>query len=464
MNLITIFLIIILLIILVFVYVALKPKHQETFDNLEGDDESELISNFLKEYGFNNINEVKNFVHNNEYKENIKNLPSNELLTMYYSSFSTPPKDTTSWKGLKGKENMTFNVIPYVNPHSGIEMLSNRLIGPPTMSMGIKGNGSFSIFIFLCFKKLPKNKEHVFQMYANTVTNNALSLSVNEKGKLFVQFGSPKENSELICEDDLPINTPTLLCISKQADKLELWGPKDDVSSITLDIPDVLFSNKEMVINPSTNMSFNLYSFGVYNSYITEEPVLSSYLSKELSKMTQSFMSNAKQVLEFNEELAKTKKCPFDETVCKSCSEIKEWNNINDTLNKASEKCLNAIDDFCSKNTDHKHCQCWKPNASTSCKRLVSLYKQQHLVNPLEMSETDLVNVKKKFSLCDCSEKENLQNELLLLDQERKRNDLQLRQLNSDIRVIPEEYIEPPSYQSTKTLKSGFWSWLFGQS
>jgi len=470
LDIVVLFILICLIMLTIFFFIMRKfmrknIEKNESFTSLTPLGQSDVINSFLRDYGFLNTNELNEFVTNQKYTENVSKIPGSDVLKLYYSSFSNTPKDKTCWKALVGKDHVNFEAVPYSNNENGIEMLANKCTGPQTMSMGIKGNGSFSIFMYMMVKALPKKKETVLQLFGNTISNNALSLHLDPSGKFSVQFGAPGDNPELQSSNKCKMNQPFLFVINKHAEKLEIW---EDGTYYQMDqpVPAVLLSNKPMIINPSKHLNFNLFSFGACSMAFSEEMLLDKYFKNEMSKTSPEFFSNSQRVLEFEKELNKTKDCPFDDSVCASCPEIKEWGNMNMFMNKAGDDCLKSVDNFCSKNIDHPHCECWRPNASRTCQLLLSSIKKEPLVNPGKLTDVEMKEIKQKYELCDCSEKENLQNEILLLE---KNKNSELRHLNasmgdsqSHMRVVPEDYRPPPSFNENKSLTSGFWSWLFG--
>lgn len=443
----------------VFFFVFAKLlRRRENFAGDAGMSQSAVVTNFLREHEFLNIAELREYVNSQKYKESLDKIPESEYLTMYYSIFSEPPKDTVTWKSLVGKDEIKFEAVPYIHPNEGIEMLANRCTGPPSMSLGIKGNGSFSLFFFLVIQNLPRKKEVILQLFGNTHTNNALTVYLDGDGRIFVQFGSPGENTQLESFDKIKLKQPFLLVINKHDEKLELWED-GNIEQVTQETPDVLLSNKPMVINPSKNINFNMLAFGSCSKAMSEENLLDKYFKNQMSKTSQEFMANSKRVLDFDKELEETKKCPFDQTVCDACTEIQEWNNTNGILNRAGDKCLNALDNFCSKNVDHPHCGCWRPNSSAACQALLSSIRKEKMINPAKLTDNDVNEIKAKYNLIDQSEKENLQNEIMLME----KSNQQFRHLNAkDMRVIPEDFSTLPSYQDNEPLKKSFWSWLFG--
>jgi len=79
----------------------------------------------------------------------------------------------------------------------------------------------------------------------------------------------------------------------------------------------------------------------------------------------------------------------------------------------ASEKCKKSIDTYCSQNTNHPKCNCWKPDNMTksTCKSYVNVFRQKDLVDLSEMETKQLEELKQKYALCYCKDAENYNSE-----------------------------------------------------
>lgn len=406
---------------------------------------------FMNEYGFNSVKDIEDFL-GNDYNENLENILEDMSLTVYYSDFSkksTENLQNNIWKNISPyhidnnkackisnseQSCITFSETPYFNRSNGIELLSNKLTGPPSHLLGIQGNGTFSIFMCLNFNGFSKSNSEdyaVFELYGNTKNNNGVSLYINHKvtdfinnttkAQMYVVFGV---QTIVSTEFNLKRNNPYLIILVKKNKKISLnvhdisKDAKQNtfeklIDQTEIEHPAILLSNKEMEINSNLNLNANIYAFGIYNQNLEDETFLHHYMHIEVKKTTDHFAKEAKQHIQFQHELNDLKKCPYDNDVCNDCSEISDWNRMSNVIHSSS-KCKSAIDSFCTKNPTHPECKCWDSSNTNSleCEYYKSIFKQKPILDINNMNKDDINKLKQKYDLCDCNEIKNSQSEM----------------------------------------------------
>lgn len=426
---------------------------------------STSVSDFIRENGFDSVNVLKRFVQG-EYNEDLEDILENKTLTLYYSAFSKssiPVLQNRVWKNTSpyfqdvsetnckllsyDNSHLEFSEVPYANKHVGVEMLSNKCYGPPSHLMGIQGNGTFTIFTVIKFNGFSTSNQlqNVYKIYGNTIGNNAINLDIegvleSKEGKMIniipkLTYG---DNSVILINNNngnnyfsLDMEKKYMLVLSKKHRNISLTIhdlSKDTIQDSTYTIikeaeineVNVLFSNKQMMLNENGNLNANIYAFGVYNMHLLDESTLHHYMYNELYKSTEDFMKDAKQILKFQEEINMLKSCPYDEKVCKECG-IDDWTDMEKIL-YSSENCKKAIDTFCTNNPNNAKCKCWRPeNKETAqCKSYVNIFKNERWVNPDKIEKEMLDTIAQKYKLCDCTESEKIKEENKKLEEKVK--------------------------------------------
>jgi len=468
----------IILIILIYFYQYFngnKNDKKELFSEVTVDSEFKTllgtVSDFIRENGFDSMNALKSFVQG-YYNEDIDDILEQKTLTLYYSAFSRnsiPGIQSRIWQNISpyfkdvsdtnckllsyDNSHFEFSEAPYANKYVGIEMLSNRCFGPQSHLMGIQGNGTFTVFFVIKFNgfSVLNESQRVFQIYGNTQGNNALSLDIDadldsKQGKMInikpkLYYGDNdvilmnNNNDEEYFNIDMDKKYMVIITKKHRNISLNLHDlSKNAVQDATypiikdahLDEMNVLFSNKQMCINPNENLNSNIFAFGIYNMHLLDESVLHYYMYDELRKSTEDFMREARQILRFQEEIDMLKACPYDESVCKECK-IDDWTDMNKIM-YASEPCKKAVDEFCKNNLNHPKCRCWRPENEVfpQCQAYINIFRNERLVNPNKIDKDILDEIAKMYNLCDCDEKEKLkeQVEQLEKDLEKEKNKL----------------------------------------
>lgn len=427
-------------------------------NNLDLTKVSSSVQNFIREHGIDSVSALQGFIEGS-YNEDISPIMEDNTLTLYYSAFSQkslPVEQTRKLTNISPyfkdskkpscrflqyeSSHIDFIEPPYANRNMGIELLTNKAMGPPSHLLGIQGNGTFSMFMTLRFNGFSDNNEQeyeLFKLYGNTEGNNALSLTIDAQPKskdlasadvrILLHYGSQApipiryENSEYF---RIEFAKTYLFVITKLNKKisLNLHDLSKDltydsthklIENVELIDPNAFFSNKELSINGKQNLNANLFAFGLYNMYIMDEASLHHYIYKELFKSSETFQREARQILSFQKEIDELKACPYEENVCKECDDVTDWTDTNSII-KSSLKCRNAIDAFCTENTNHPKCSCWKASSmqTPECKSFVNVFKGLRMIDPENIDDATKEEISKRYKWCNCDEMDDLKAEL----------------------------------------------------
>lgn len=394
------------------------------------------------------------------YNENLTSI--NGGLTAYYSCFSKSslPKQNKTWYNISqffsssdstcpdvsiGMTHMQFLADPSYSRESGFSLSRNILTGPKSHNIGIVGNSAFSIVLLAQFESFPEtNAPYIlFQQHANTPGNNGVKLyikpSVTSLGSgyavnIVLQVGE-KEFSAIdpITGSSSIIITPgyvNMFAIIKNNDKASLIvipnvnninASSSAKMRIISDVgvnEDILFSNKELVLNSNKNIAGNLYSVAVYNKALNDDMLntLFSHYQTEINKSNAMVQEFATQLQNLKDELQKVKNCPYPKEVCEACNSVADWTNTNDIIANASKQCLSAIDAYCSNNAHNPLCVCWNPSnalsKSVQCQNYVNIFKDSSTCSVDKIDNQLLDQIKQKNQLCSCKDIDNIKHVL----------------------------------------------------
>lgn len=331
--------------------------------------------------------------------ENVK--PISVGLTTYVSCFSKESYAGSGkiWYNLgssaatcKDNDGFYFNVTPSFSRRSGFVMgPATSIAGPNSYALGINADMAFTVFVmFQPTQPIPtQGKVCAFKMFANTVNNNAISLWMENgstvgslyKCDMYLQVGNGERMPCKMQNDDAVLLTAQkkhLLIIVKNYSgvKVCIVNMDDSVFSNVVVLntqlsgestADLDFSNKDMIINPTSNWPTNLQTFGIYNRAFTETDITTLYSHyRELLKLYDPFYVDLMNQLKNNDD---TKKCPYDAATCAKCGTVTDWSNFA-TVMAADKSCTSAVNAFCVNNIHHEKCACWdasNPQYNTSC-------------------------------------------------------------------------------------------------
>lgn len=392
-------------------------KNNNTFEQFEDrtnqDTDYKLSFNdFLTKYNIKGKDELKNILSGN-YNEDLNYIYNNNL-TLYYSIFSKDSLNLTTylWKNISPyftknvlKECKTRNHMEYTDfvlekkgdiiadKIDGLVIKETFLQGPLTHQLGIN---SINFTYVLLFKIgiLEKHDDNLsfFKSYANTISNNALSIEIignsirfDYKDTYTVKFRIDYAGiSEPFISPDIELNRNNVLLLNCVKDKYSIDVSIFDMSTM-IKIPivtineikeidsNIILSNKEISINQNSNLNIHIYAIALFNQSITDNMYIINYFNNELYKISAEFKTLSSVYLSVEDhDQNKSSSCIYDKIVCDTCDDIIDWNNIT-SLTNASKECKTAINDFCKLNTTAKGCECWQSN-SLECQIIKSMF------------------------------------------------------------------------------------------
>jgi Ca2+/Na+ antiporter len=402
--------------------------------------------------------DVKTQYYDEEDIEQISHLNDQTELKLYYTIFNSESVRLRSpsyhWYNISkyipttcGTEelNIRFENIISGKPRMGIICNNNTGKGPLSSNLGTgEMTETFTIFTTLRFdipELDPSNTElinmpNIIKMYANNPSNNGLSLSIinvgkvtqnnSFKGSIEVKIG---ENSTCVLQDyDFNNTRPYLITVTKTTNNISVSivsdiDSSDYVENISENITQaetaennrhvLHLSNKAMEINPFFG---NIYNLGFYNNNIvnTHLMTLINHINAQFLKYNVRYQEKEKQIKDAEQTMIEMKSCKYDEDTCNKCSEITDWTNMKQIIN-ANKECRDAINLFCSKseNVGHDLCFCWDPskNETPSCIAYKQIYTDTVAGNKslkcdidklLADKESELYAKLQKMNLCDC--------------------------------------------------------------
>lgn len=362
-------------------------------------------------------------------------------MSVYLTSFNKKsyPQSGKEWYNVAFKQGATeaecdannnrvfeFNTYPVFSKKGGIMLGANRLYGPLSNNLGISLQSTFTIFM-TCrhgdFIENPKEIE-LLKLYANSNNNNGIVLFIKAKtvdiknniqsGQLMFRFIDSDKiiPCRMNAEDTTFIFDKlnmSMFFVVKEVDKIRILymigGSLTIYELARINIPETIatFSNKEMVINRFQNWKGSMFHFGVIPEAVSDNKItdIYSHCYGEYLKVTNTdflkLMNDYNSMLNY---LKRFTKCPYNDTVCKTCSTVTKWTDINQVLSSPPE-CRMAIDTFCKANTKHAMCKCWDTSNidynSASCRMYRKIFSGTNLLD--ELSQDELNYIKNKFKL-----------------------------------------------------------------
>lgn len=488
------------------IYHTFHSKNVETYvspDEKQIQYVSPSVSSFLRESGFDDIENLRKFI-KGDYNEDVTEIHEGNRLTLYYSIFSKDSKDMTneddkhwrnisnyfkdsppSWQSLDyNHSHLLFKQPPIQTHDNALQLHSNSIIGPPAHLLGINGNGVFSIFILLQFNTFTHFDEPqvLFKLSGNTTQNNGLSLKIDAKKhqkdarvihvRFMITFGSDPilySKNDATKTVSIDLSKPYLLVLTKNHKdiNLNLHDMSIDsthnstttlIDNAELTDKEVMFSNKELVINESTAFNGAIFAFGIYKVNLLDESFLHHFLFHQLQKRKRHFIQNAKQIIDFQDEIDQMKACKYDANVCKECLDITDWTDINQLI-LSNQKCKKAIHDFCEVHPNDSKCVCWREDQQNNpaCRAFVSIFSGKPAINVENIDNDILEEIKVKYQLGYQKEIDELRDQL----QKEKRQNLVMKEnptykLNTPLLSQgPIEYInqEQDDFEQSSFLK-----------
>jgi hypothetical protein len=174
------------------------------------------------------------------------------------------------------------------------------------------------------------------------------------------------------------------------------------------DIPnsDTTFSNKEMFINRFKNWNARILNFAIYDNAFSDgsaslyyEHVMSYYVKYN----DPYYMETVNKYNKITDEMKKLMECPFNETICKKCTAVTQWNDLSQLVTAPLE-CRKEILTFCQKNPTHPFCKCWDTKNEiyklNSCKGLREIFAtDEPIFSCKSLSKDDVKCVSGRYNL-----------------------------------------------------------------
>ena len=429
----------------------------------------------------NSINNISNsiiqYAKADKYNEDLTTIAQG--LTIYYSAFSynSYPRNGKTWFNISNFFNRQNRVsCPDVtlddtnaifsessanfSRENGFSFGSGTIIGPKAFQLGIAGNQSFSIFMTLNINAfdIHSDKQLMYELLrlpANTLNNNGLTIgftpNIAEIGGMYgtnimVSYGTQRafasntaSGNQLIMIN--PAYTYLLVLVKDNLDiSLYMYPNIDNVSTSSTNTmtlikgwkidpsEEVLFSNKECIVNKYRNIYGRIYNLGFYNRVLDDNMISSIFLhtQSELQKSNQVLSNLANQIAQLQDQLDQAKACPFDQPTCDACQNIADWTNTANIISSGDNDCHDAINTYCKANVRDPLCACWNPSNPLSqtpeCKNFVSIFTKT-------LSEDTISNVRKTHCANDASANTSAnttQNQLLTSTTVMRKKDLLL--------------------------------------
>jgi hypothetical protein len=438
-------LLVFILVIFILIYMYNTHAHISTFDMI-----FILVGLLFLVYAASMKKSVEGFIEIGDMKpirkeEDISIMTSqNPDLLVYLTSLnkSSYPDNSQEWLNVVDKTNepecskvnnkiFKFSHTPVFSRKNGLLLGTNRIYGPLSNTLGISLQSTFTIFFACKHGDFINNEKEIelLKLYGNSNDNNGIALFIRQKS-VKLQSGHQFGNLSMKYVDDpniavckykgsslVPFDNSTIsfYFIIKDVDKIRILyinGSSLEIyvlGEINIKETNATFSNKEMVINRFENWKASLFQYGILGTSIGDNQVLAikKHIYSEYLKATSTeFGELSKTYNEMLDMLKNFTKCPYDETVCKSCASVGKWNDITE-IASAPPECREAIDKFCKANPKHGMCRCWDVNfnayGSDSCKMVRNMFNPQAKLFD-NMSVADLNYIKDKYNIVSKSD------------------------------------------------------------
>lgn len=379
-------------------------------------------------------------------------------LTVYYSAFNKDSYDTTN--GNKGDIRKWYNVSPFLSEaertscllsryneshmmfdetptysrQDGFALGSNSITGPMSYTLGMQQRTQYTMFMFVKFTSITPSSSDIdiVQLFGNTENLNAIRFYIRGNNvdaransahvNMFFEFGS---NTQFQCRQylgsgivEIQYGKPYLIIMVNNNSNIKVSMYDSEVSnkvelvneSGSANMFNIMFSNKNMVINKNKNFNGNIFAFGIYNRILTDNDKinLQRHLYSQFEITDPRTIERERVIESLRSDIGKMQACPFDESTCSSCRSVTDWTDISAVFASQNPACLTAIQKYCSENPSHAKCQCWNSNSaiysSTSCTNFRKIFEGKACVDIDTLDRTDLSRIKSKYNLCSCRE------------------------------------------------------------
>lgn len=310
-------------------------------------------------------------------------------LSFYYSVFSTKsyvPPSKYMYDIVPGNMSVNSRVLTFARAPSildsdvqnGLFLGDNMVIGPLTSDMGIN-SGAYTLFFMFRPDNLMYSFDMVaFKLYGNTADNNALSIrfsdvdrsQVIQTCKMSVKVGS---GDYLYCIQDgnerMPFEKKVtyFFAVVMYHSAVEVhMSTSIDPTYATQQIMrrdlngSVNPSNKALEINSTKNWNAYLKTFGGYDVPLKPADLnaISMHMFMQEKNQDKAFSEFKSKAESLEQVVMKMKQCPMDVDTCAACNTV-NWDQGHSFIASADEKCLTAVNAYCTKNSELPMCFCW---------------------------------------------------------------------------------------------------------
>ena len=316
---------------------------------------------------------------------------------------------TGNFKDIINSENeYTFTKPPtnVSNPQvTGIPMNSSIITGPKIDTLNFQFESQYSI-LYVCkfgnFVIPNTNRVELFRFNANCSTNVGISIyidvnSLTQYGPLFagdlkLQYTDTTPDTPCVLVEynkSMFIFDPSKLTyffVTRNSDTISISYITDTMTTtnilanITVTNNGTTFANVPISLNYLSNLTGNLYTFGIFNVSLTDIQITQIY--RNINNLYKLYNSGADQYWTQYTELQNTHNklgsCPFDNNTCQKCGTIDNWTDVSQIINTTSD-CKKYINDACAANPQNASlCMCWNSASSiyntSSCKLYRSIF------------------------------------------------------------------------------------------
>lgn len=298
--------------------------------------------------------------------------------------------------------NFFFRNTPSFSRAGGFALGPNVVTGPYSHQLGVNANTTVTaMFVARPTGDLPEATSNPpampFRMFANTVDNNGITLSMRSGGarvggdglipvSAWLHVGSmPALECAPIAVGGAAAAPSQLLLnpahryiwlVVKDYGRLQVSVIDADAAEfkkvVILDTnlgahANILLSNVDMMLNAGGNWNASIVALGLWSRALRDTDVSDLYNHYHSTFL---MFDPAYQALQDALDAAnKLRACPYDTATCTACRSVQDWTQLGQVL-AAGPTCLKAINAFCTANPTHAQCACWSsahPDYNDAC-------------------------------------------------------------------------------------------------
>jgi Ca2+/Na+ antiporter len=361
----------------------------------------------------------------------------NDMLMFYYSVFSPISYKVTSniWQSATGSvgplmlSEAPYKFISEKNLVKGIPLHQNKIKGPDSSALGLRGEADYTIHIMMRYGQLRRSPENmeIFTLYsADPKANDPIGISmmlrevdqssVVQSAELVIKLSNNSEVFVMSIEQGtrIPLETDMAFTftISKSVSQLSVYMSKVSNQSVVKVLqanniqPCFQFVNLPVELNPHANVDANILIFGAHGSAFDQDQVcgVHSYLYKTYKRMNdKEYLQALSKVRELEKEYKAITSCPLDKDGCATCDDVKDWANLTQVLT-ASQRCHEKIISFCDANPKSELCKCWDASSPAftlpTCRALRDSFAGKEIVDMNALSDDELKKIKARYDMC----------------------------------------------------------------